>query len=94
VNLGKVIFLRISGVRCQVSGVSDVAGREAAGLIEEETYWEPEKSFRMLWERFPTAINSVGPTHVIVVKNHSHQPLTSTYDENKFGIWKLLFDFF
>jgi hypothetical protein len=29
----------------------------------------------MLWERFPTAINSVGPTSVIVVKNHSHQAL-------------------
>jgi hypothetical protein len=50
---------------------------EAAGLIEDETYWEAGKSFKLLWERFLTAINSVGPTSAIVVKNHSHLELSS-----------------
>jgi hypothetical protein len=45
-------------------------------LIEKETYLEPDNSLRILWERFLTAIKSVGSTSVIVVKNHSHQPFT------------------
>jgi hypothetical protein len=60
-----------------MSGVSPVAGSRslqvrAASLIEDETFWKPENSFRMLWERFLTAIHSAGLTSVIVVKNHSH----------------------
>jgi hypothetical protein len=49
----------------------------AASLIEDETLLEPKNSLKMLWERFSTAMNSVVPTSVIVVKNHSHQALTS-----------------
>jgi hypothetical protein len=55
-----------------VSGVSC-----AASLIEDENLLEAEKSLKMMWERFPTVIHWTGPTSVIVVKNHSHQALTS-----------------
>ncbi len=27
---------------------------KAASLIKDETSWEAEKSFKMLWERFPS----------------------------------------
>jgi hypothetical protein len=75
--------LRVQKKILGVSGVSAAAGRQklyfrAASLIEDETFLEPENSFRMLWERFPTAMNSVGPPSKIVVGNHSHQALTST----------------
>jgi hypothetical protein len=38
----------------------------------------PEHCLKRLWERFSTAMNSVGQPSIIVVKNHSHQALTST----------------
>jgi hypothetical protein len=63
----------------------------AASLIEDEIpsnsplekkgrttfFLEPKNSLKRLWERFSIAMNSVGPISVIVVKNHSHQALTS-----------------
>jgi hypothetical protein len=51
--------------------------KTTAGPSGDETFLVPEHSLKMLWERFPTAMNSVGPASVIVVKNHSHQALTS-----------------
>jgi hypothetical protein len=51
---------------------------ERPSLIEDEIFWLPEGRLKISWERFPTAINSVGPTPVIVVGNHSHHALTST----------------
>jgi hypothetical protein len=75
--------MRGAGYRFQVSGVSTAAGRRsfygwATSLIEKETFLEPDNSLRILWERFLTAIYSVGSTSEIVVKNHSHQTLTAT----------------
>ncbi|UCD80389.1 MAG: hypothetical protein JSW26_02870 [Desulfobacterales bacterium] len=56
-------------------------------MIEDETLLAPEHSLKILWERFPTAMNSIGPPSDIVVaplekqwdasKNHSHPALTS-----------------
>jgi len=50
----------------------------------------------MLWERFATAIKSVGPPSVIVVANHSHPALPSTQNAPgfHFGICDLYFEIF
>jgi len=49
---------------------------------------EPETSLKILWERFSTAINSVEPTSLIVVKNHSHQAFISAENEHPPAIHK------
>ncbi len=38
---------------------------------------ESENWLKRLWERFSTAIDPVGQASKIVVKNHSHEPVTS-----------------
>jgi hypothetical protein len=43
-----------------------------AQFDRKRNFFEPEKSLKLLWERFPTAIKSVGPTSLVVVENHSH----------------------
>jgi hypothetical protein len=47
-----------AGYRVQLSA-QPLAG-EAASLIEDETSWEAEKSFNMLWERF--SLRGASPT--------------------------------
>ena len=42
-----------------------------------------EHRLKKLWERFVTAMNSVGLPSEIVVKNHSHQALTSTQNRQQ-----------
>jgi hypothetical protein len=64
----------IRGFSCQLS--AQPPAKSMAGLIKTVTYWESEISLKMLWERFPTAINSVEIPSKIVVGNHSHQELT------------------
>jgi hypothetical protein len=65
VNVLNSEFQLIEGFRC------------SACLIENETFLVPEVGLKMMWERFLTAIQSAEQTFIIVVKNHSHQPLTS-----------------
>jgi len=50
----------------------------------KRNFLEPENSLKMLWERFSTAIKSIGPTSIIVVENHSHPALTSTQNNPGF----------
>jgi hypothetical protein len=50
----------------------------------KRNFLELENSLKMLWERFATAIKSVGPTSIIVVENHSHPALTSTKNDTGF----------
>jgi len=40
-------------------------------MIEAETAWEPEKSLRMLWERFATAIK-IDRIPLFDVSRHGH----------------------
>jgi hypothetical protein len=41
-------------------------------LIKDENFMLPAQGFKMLWERFLTAMNLVGLPLKIVVGNHSH----------------------
>ena len=41
---------------------------------------KPDNSLGILWERFLTAINHVGPRFKIVIRNHSHLAITSYID--------------
>jgi hypothetical protein len=52
---------------------------EGGQLDQKRNVLELENRLKMLWERFATAIKPVGPTSNIVVANHSHPALTSTY---------------
>jgi hypothetical protein len=64
----------VQGSKALGSGFSPAAGQKS-GLFDRKRklFLEPDNRLRSLWERFLTAINSVGSTAVIVVKNHSHQ---------------------
>jgi hypothetical protein len=60
------------------------ASRRAASLIKDENFFLSEHGFKMLWERFVTAMNSVGlPSKIVVARlekqrdasrNHCHAP--------------------
>jgi len=47
-----------------------------SGLIKKRNYWRACSRVRWLWERFPTAMNSVMLSSEIAVNNHAHPPVT------------------
>jgi len=51
----------------------EVALAGSGQFDQRRNFLVTENCLKQLWERFVTAINSIGQLSKIVVKNHSHQ---------------------
>jgi hypothetical protein len=78
VQVNRVQRFRVHGSELKDFGFSLFAGLRSGRRDRRQKLLESLSSLKNLWERFSTAIDSLGQISVIVVKNHSHQALTST----------------
>jgi hypothetical protein len=78
--------LRLEGYAGQAAKSPAAEGDPFNRIVADQNFAVPAHRFKMLWDRFLTAINSAGPQPVIVVtplekqrdasKNYSHHALT------------------
>jgi hypothetical protein len=73
VQVNRVQRFRVHGSGLKDSGFSLFAGLRSGQHDRRQKFLESVRSLKNLWERFSTAMDSIGQTSVIVVKNDSHQ---------------------